>query len=348
MLFRGWLFRGEGVFMKKRWVVANCILALALANANSQTSGGGGGGGASGGASTGGGGTTTSSSTSTGNGVQNNTTVNPNLAPGLQNHQQLPPGLQNRQQLPPGLQRPQALPPGGGTNRMAFTNETSFSNRFAGRTNRFGSDTNLSPTGRFGTNHFSSTNTFSFTNFNRATFRDEAVTPADRSLLIQIRQTIITQSSINGGGGRGRHWAPIHCHIHNGRASLMGLVANAEEAQRIQSAVSQIPGVAGVENGLSTLPEDRAATEHDRVILTQIRQVIPLSSPTSPWTPVSFDVNQGVVGIAGIVANEQASQQIETTVRRVPGVRQTTNQLVVDQSSSTGMNASPASTVPQQ
>jgi osmotically-inducible protein OsmY len=63
---------------------------------------------------------------------------------------------------------------------------------------------------------------------------------------------------------------------------------------------------------------------------------------------VSFDVNQGAVAIAGIVPNAQQSQQIETTIRQVPGVVQTTNRLVVDESSSTGVNASPASTVPQQ
>src|ERR1051326_3326765 len=150
--------------MKNRWVVASTVLALTLVQASSQTSGGGGGG-ASGGAS--GGGTTTSGSASTQNGVQNGATVNPNLAPGLQNRQQLPPGLQNRQQLPPGLAMRT-------NNVSAFTNQNRFTNQFAGRTNRFGSDTNLSPTGRFGTNGFASTHTFSFTNFNSPTFRDEA------------------------------------------------------------------------------------------------------------------------------------------------------------------------------
>lgn len=326
--------------MKNKWVVANCIFALALASASSQTSSGGGGGGTTGGTSGSGGGTTTSSSsTSTANGVQNNSTVNHNqsVPPGLQNRQQLPPGLQNRQQLPPGLQNRQ---------QMVFTNQSGFTNQFAGRTNRFGSDTNLSPTGRFGTNRFSSTNRFSFTNFNSTTFHDEAATPADRGLLIRIRQTIITQISVSAAGGR--HWFPIHCHVHNGRASLMGLVANADEAQRLQAAISQIPGVSGVDNGLSTLPPDRAATEQDRVILTQIRQIIPLSQAPAPWTPVSFDVNQGAVGIAGIVPSTQESQRIETTVRQVPGVVQTSNTLIVDASGGGNMNSSPTSTVPQQ
>ncbi len=315
--------------MKNKWVVANCILALALANASSQTSGGGGGGGTTGGASGSGGGTTTSSSTSTANGVQNNTTVNQN--------RNLPPGLQNRQQLPPGFQN---------RHQMVFTNQSGFTNQFAGGTNRFGSDTNLSPTGRFGTNRFSSTNTFSFTNFNSTTFHDEATTPADRGLLIRIRQTIITQISVSAAGGR--HWFPIHCRVQNGRASLMGLVANPDEAQRLQAAISQIPGVSGVDNGLSTLPPDQAATEQDRVILTQIRQVIPLSQAPAPWTPVSFDVNQGVVGMAGIVPSMQESQRIETTVRQVPGVVQTSNTLIVDASGSGNINTSPTSTVPQQ
>jgi osmotically-inducible protein OsmY len=332
--------------MKNRWVVASTVLALTLVQASSQTSGGGGGG-ASGGAS--GGGTTTSGSASTQNGVQNGATVNPNLAPGLQNRQQLPPGLQNRQQLPPGLQNRQQLPPGLAmrtNNVSAFTNQNRFTNQFAGRTNRFGSDTNLSPTGRFGTNGFASTNTFSFTNFNSTTFRDEATTPADRSLLIQIRQTIITQISISGAGAG--HFVPIHFRIHSGRVRLMGLVANAEQAQRIQAAVSQMPGVVGVENGLSTLPPDQAATEQDKVILTQIRQVIPLPQPTGPWTPVSFDVRQGAVGIAGIVPSVVESQRIEATVRQVPGVVQTSNTLIVDTSASSNVGTSPASTSPGQ
>jgi hypothetical protein len=128
----------------------------------------------------------------------------------------------------------------------------------------------------------------------------------------------------------------------------MGLVRNAEQAQQIQSMVSQIPGVTGVDNGLSALPQDQALNENDRVILTQIRQVIPPSQPTGPWTPVSFDVRQGTVGIAGIVPSAQESQRIETTVRQVPCVVQTSNTLVVDQSSSNGVNGTPASTVPPQ
>jgi osmotically-inducible protein OsmY len=251
--------------------------------------------------------------------------------------------------LPPGLQNPQR---GAFTNQAGFTNQGAFTNRFAGRTNRFGSDTNLSPTGRSGTNGFSSTNGFRHRDFDRDhfdrdRFRDEASTPSDRSLLIQIKQTIITQISVNGVAGAGT-WVPIHFRIHSGRVSLMGLVGNPQQAQQIQSMVSQIPGVVAVENGLSTLPQDQAASQNDRVILSQIRQVIPPSQPVGPWTPVSFNVNQGVVGIAGIVPSAQESQRIETTVRQVPGVVQTSNMIVVDQSSSGSVNGAPASTVPQQ
>lgn len=323
--------------MKNKCVIMSSALALALVHASSQTSGGGGG------ASTGTGGGTTTSGTSTSTGTENQ-----NLPPGLQNRQQLPPGLQNRQQLPPGLQRREQLPPGLAmrTNSVgAFTNGAAFTNRFAGMTNRF--DTNLSPTGNFGTNRVFSTNTFSFTNFNSTTFRDEATTPADQSLLIQIKQTIITQISVSGAGGA-NIWIPIHFRIHSGHVRMMGLIANADQAQRIQSMVAQMPGVTGVENGLSTLPQDQAQTENDRVILTQIRQVIPSSPPMGPWTPVSFDVRQGAVGIAGIVASMQERQRIETTVRQIPGVVQTSNTLVVDQSGNANVNGTPASTVPQQ
>jgi osmotically-inducible protein OsmY len=138
---------------------------------------------------------------------------------------------------------------------------------------------------------------------------------------------------------------PIRIAIKNGQVTLIGLVRNDEQAQRIQAMVGQMPGVAGVQNALSTLPPDQALTESDRVILGQIRQVIP-TSPSGPWTPVSFDVRQGTVGIVGIVPTMQDSQRIATVVQQVPGVVRTSNTLIVDASVSTG--AAPTSTVPQQ
>ena len=330
--------------MKNKWVVASGILALAVVQANSQTSGGGG---ASGGAS--GGGATASGSVQTGAGVNQQQGVqNPRQLPppGLQNRNQLPPGLQNRQPLPPGLQREQ-LPPGLAmrTNQVpgGTTNSGDFTNRFAGRTNRFGSGTNLSPTGSSGTNRVFSTNHFDFRHFDRMRFRDHAGTPADQSLLIRIKQTITTEISVSGTAGA--NFIPIHIDVENGRVRLFGLVANADQAQRIQSAVSQLPGISGVENALSTLPQDQAVNENDRVILAQIRQVIPLTPTGGAWMPVTFDVRQGAVAIAGIVPSVQESQHIETVVRQVPGVVQTSNTLVVDNSGST---ATPTSTVPQQ
>jgi osmotically-inducible protein OsmY len=325
-------------FMKNKWVVATSFLALALVHGSSQTSGGGG---ASGGGAVGGG------TTSSGAGAQGNATVNPQtgvqnpqqVPPVRQNPNQLPPGLQNQQQLPPGLQREQS-PPGLG----ASTNQGSFTNQFAGNTNRFGSGTNMSPTGAAGTNRVYSTNHFDHRHFDHAGFRDEAITPADQSLLIRIKQTIITEISVSTSGGG--HWAPIHCGIHSGHVRLMGLARSEAEAQRIQSMVSQMPGVSGVENAMSTLPPDQALNETDRAILTQIRQIIPVSQPPAPWTPVSFDVRQAAVGIVGIVPTMQESQRIETVVRHVPGVVQTSNTLVVDTSSSSA-GITPTSTVPQ-
>jgi osmotically-inducible protein OsmY len=255
----------------------------------------------------------------------------------VQNPNQLPPGLQNRQQLPPGqvIMRTNV---GTFTNQAGFTNQGPFTNHFA-RTNHF--DTNMSPTGR--TNRFDSTNHFDHRHFDRSRFRDQATTPADQSLLIRIRQTIITEISVSASGGA--NFVPIHISVNSGQVTLIGLVANADQAQRMQATVAAIPGVVGVQNALSTLPPDQAATENDRVILSQIRQVIPLSPPSGPWTPVSFDVRQGAVGIIGIVPTTQESQRIETTVRQVPGVVQTSNTLIVD--ASTGGNMTPTSTVPR-
>jgi osmotically-inducible protein OsmY len=347
-------------FMKNKWVMATGILALALAHASSQSSGGGGGaggGGTSGGGTAGGATTSTSGSAQTGGTVNQQGVQNPQqLPPGLQNRNQLPPGLQNREQLPPGLQRGQ-LPPGLAmrTNGVGLrTNEFLgratngfFTNRFAGGTNRFGSNTNLSPTGNSGTNRVFGTNHFDFRHFDRDRFRDHATTPTDQSLLIRIRQTITTEISISPSGGV--NWIPIHIDVNNGQVSLFGLVSSADQAQRIQAAVSQMPGITGVQNGLSTLPQDQALTENDRVILTQIRQVIPQTPTGSAWMPLTFDVRQGTVGIAGIVPSTQESQRVETVVRQVPGVVQASNQLVVDTSSSSSSSSiTPTTTIPQQ
>jgi len=332
--------------MNKKWVIASSVLAVALVHASGQTSGGGGGagsGGASGGAATSG-----------GAGAQGNTTVNSQTE--VQNPQQVPPGQQNPNQLPPGLQNRQPLPPGSpmqgqvaprrgvGTNQFTggFTNQRSSTNQFAGGTNGFG-NTNLTPTGPDSTNRIYWTNSFDSKNFDHSRFRDEAITPADQSLLIRIRQTITTEISVSTSGGA--NWVPIHFAIQSGRVRLMGLVRTTDEAQRLLGMVSQMPGVSGIENALSTLPQDQALNENDRVILAQIRQVIPLSPPPAAWTPVSFDVRQGAVGIVGIVPTVQESHRIETTVRQVPGVVQTSNTLVID--ASTGMNPTPTSTVPR-
>jgi hypothetical protein len=256
---------------------------------------------------------------------------------GAQNPNQLQPGQQNRQQLPPRFVMRTNV--GAFTNQADFTNHA-FTNQFAG-TNHF--DTNMSPTGR--TNRFNSTNHFDHRHFDRSRFRDQATTPADQSLLIRIKQTIITEISISGSGAA--NFIPIRVSVNSGQVILIGLVPNADQAQRIQGMVAAIPGVVGVQNALTTLPPDQAATENDRVILAQIREFIPLSQPPAPWTPVSFDVRQGAVGIAGIVPTTQESQRIETTVRQVPGVVQTSNTLIVDTSSSTGATST-STTVPRQ
>lgn len=336
--------------MKNKWVVVCSVLALAMVQGSGQTSGGGG---ASGGGTSGGG--TAGGAATSGGSVQNNTTVNPQnqqnqptrqVPPGLQNRGQLPPGLQNREQLPPGLQR-EPLPHGLSTRTNQFTagstNQVSFSNSFAGNTNQFG-DTNLSPTGRSGTNRVFSTNTFNSRQFDRSRFRDVATTATDQNLLIKIKQTITTEISV--GTSAGASWIPIHIAVDSGRVTLLGLVGNPAQAQQIQSLVAGMPGVASVQNALSTLPQDQALNENDRVILGQIRQVIPLSTQATPWTPVVFDVRQGTVAITGIVPTIQESQRIETFVRQVPGVVQASNTLIVDTQS--GTSATSTTTVPQQ
>jgi osmotically-inducible protein OsmY len=193
------------------------------------------------------------------------------------------------------------------------------------------------------TNRIYWTNRFDSRHFDHSRFRDEAITPNDQSLLIRIRQTIITEISVSTGGGG--NWMPIHCSVDSGNVRLTGLVRSMDEGQRLLATVSGMPGVTGVENGLSTLPQDQALNENDRVILTQIRQLVPLSQPPAPWTPVSFDVRQGAVGIVGIVPTTQESQRIETVVRQVPRVVRVSNTLVVDASVNNG--ATSTSTVPR-
>src|SRR5262249_8684123 len=152
--------------------------------------------------------------------------------------------------LPPGTQRGQVPGRDAVTNQFTDPNQGAFANRFTGGTNRFG-DTNLTPTGPDATNRIYCTNRFDSRHFDRDRFRDEAITPSDQTLLIRIRQTIITEISVSTSGGG--NWAPIHCSVNSGRVRLMGLVRSMDEAQRLLAMVSQMPGVSAVENGLNTL-----------------------------------------------------------------------------------------------
>ena len=94
-------------------------------------------------------------------------------------------------------------------------------------------DTNeMSPTGaNSGTNQFR----------NNFVFRDQALTPADQSLLVTLRQTVQTQLGITATGTM-----PVHFVIDNGVVTLFGTVPSADESQRILLLAQQTAGVTQV------------------------------------------------------------------------------------------------------
>jgi BON domain-containing protein len=77
--------------------------------------------------------------------------------------------------------------------------------------------------------------------------------------------------------------------------------------------------------------QDRAVTSTDQTLLITLRRTVEttLQIKASPWMPVHFDINNGVVTLFGTIETANQKQQVVTTVQQTPGVARVIDQLVV-------------------
>lgn len=175
-----------------------------------------------------------------------------------------------------------------------------------GATNRIFSTNDIG--GPLGTNIFSPTNNGGFI------LRDVAITPTDRALLMQIRQTGDPQTSSFGA------WSPANFLVRNGVVTLAGYVPALQERQRIEALVRATPGVLGVVNNLQVVSRDQAIAPTDVALLTQIRRAVQPEVTRLGAVPLHFIVRNGMVTIVGAVPDADARQRIEALVTKTPGV----------------------------
>jgi len=139
---------------------------------------------------------------------------------------------------------------GGNTNQIAGdTNQLlNSTNQLASGANQSAANTNLAPTSRLGfTNRILSSNTAGImTNANPMLMQDQALSETDRRLLGQIRGSVFgpNQAAVPPAG------APIRFILKDGAVRLVGTVSTAEERQRIENLVQQVPGVVRVFDAL--------------------------------------------------------------------------------------------------
>ena len=92
------------------------------------------------------------------------------------------------------------------------------------------------------------------------------------------------------------------------------------------------PGPNGPTAGLNQVPglQDQAVTTVDRTLLLAVRQAVQAQMPNpAAFSPISFQVRNGVVTLAGQVQNASSEAQLESLVQQVPGVTGIINHLVV-------------------
>lgn len=177
---------------------------------------------------------------------QNQTTVPvPVPVPPPQRQMQISPALQNQQQLQTTVQ--------GANGQFTATN------RFAGTNSGFRTNTpGWSPTGRVNeTNRMFGSNSSngSFSNQTNLAFQDRALTAADQTLLVQIRQTVISRLQPSGA------WSPtVHFQVNNGIVTLMGVVTTIQISQQVEMTTTQVPGVVRVINRLAVGNETGVGT----------------------------------------------------------------------------------------
>ena len=173
------------------------------------------------------------------------------VAPG--NAQTLPP-----RQVPPAMNRPQQVVPGtqrrtdqlgGATNIFG-----ALTNQFGFLTNQFGSATNFD-TNQAGLtpNAAPVTRAFPADAANppalpQAMTQDRAVTPTDRTLLVQLHRALMASFRPSTS------LVPVHFQVQEGVVTIVGSVPTLEQKQRVLSSVQGLPGVAQVVDRLELRP----------------------------------------------------------------------------------------------
>ena len=127
-----------------------------------------------------------------------------------------------------------ATPPG-----QVFSGQIGVTNTVASETNQL-VVTNLTPTSQLGfTNRVVATN-------GSVLMRDQAISETDRQLLTQIRTSVFGTSQATAPLGG----TAVHFILREGAVRIVGAVPNAEEQNRIVTAVQKVPGVVRVYDAL--------------------------------------------------------------------------------------------------
>lgn len=138
-----------------------------------------------------------------------------------------------------------------------------------------------------------------------------ATNPSDIELVHAISRAFVGSTEID-------HSA-LRVAVENGRARLSGRVAT--HAQRLAAAnlASGVPGVTGVDNGLTVRDLDLdVVTRTDAEIADAVAEAI--VSSTVPVSDLRVTVRHRVVTVAGRVPTERARAALHHAVQEVPGV----------------------------
>lgn len=242
-------FRG---FVHMKYTAVFAFVLTAALTTQAQNSGGAG---SAGGSAQGAAASPPQSSSGAGNQSGSSST---SLPPGLSNREQLPPGLNQREQLPPGLDRRSSQTLDGSTSAQGAGNEIQSTNSGSGYgvagTNQSGlnpmpplvdtnrlSNTNDSGSSTQANTGWESRSRMGMTNTSTTVARDQAITQADRRLLVQVRRAV--QSRLPSASAA---YAPVHFVVNNGVVTLAGEVAEAQQKQEILTIVQGQPGITRV------------------------------------------------------------------------------------------------------
>ena len=94
-----------------------------------------------------------------------------------------------------------------------------------------------------------------------------------------------------------------------------------------------VPMYGGASNQAQNIQatQDRALTAADQILLLRVRQTVRIKiQGASPWMPVHYEVQNGVVTLVGTVQTPELGEQIATAVRQTPGVANVVDQLRAD------------------